>query len=35
MLSVIGAYVWRALNEVRRRPAYVVESDSGGDAWPA
>jgi glycosyltransferase involved in cell wall biosynthesis len=34
MLSVIGSYVWRALNEVRRRPRYVVEATSGDRATP-
>lgn len=29
MLGVLGAYVWRGLGEVRRRPAYVVESRLG------
>jgi dolichol-phosphate mannosyltransferase len=26
MLGVIGAYVWRALDETRRRPRYVIEA---------
>jgi dolichol-phosphate mannosyltransferase len=29
MLAVIGAYVYRSLDETRRRPRYVVEADSG------
>jgi polyisoprenyl-phosphate glycosyltransferase len=35
MLGVIGAYVWRGLDETRRRPRYVIESttdDAGVDA---
>jgi glycosyltransferase involved in cell wall biosynthesis len=28
-LGVIGEYVWRALDEARRRPAYVIESIAG------
>ena len=26
MLAGVGEYVWRALDEARRRPRYVVES---------
>ena len=28
MLGVIGAYVWRGLDETRRRPRYVIETTS-------
>jgi dolichol-phosphate mannosyltransferase len=31
MLGVIGAYVWRGLDETRRRPRYVIESTSAND----
>jgi len=35
MVGVIGAYVWRGLDESRRRPRYVVEADSGRDGADA
>jgi dolichol-phosphate mannosyltransferase len=31
-LGVVGAYVWRALEEARRRPQYAVERIIGGSA---
>ena len=30
MLGVIGAYMWRAVDEIRRRPRYVVEASLDG-----
>lgn len=30
MLGILGEYLWRTLDETRRRPAYVVD-----DRWPA
>jgi len=29
MLGVLGEYVWRALDEARRRPRYTIEAESG------
>ncbi len=29
MLGVIGSYVWRSLDQTRRRPMYVIESTAG------
>jgi dolichol-phosphate mannosyltransferase len=31
MLGVLGEYVWRALEESRRRPRYLIEATTGGD----
>lgn len=31
MLGVLGEYVWRALEESRRRPRYLIETTTGGD----
>jgi len=28
-VGVVGQYVWRALEEVRRRPQYLIERPSG------
>ncbi len=30
-LGVMGEYIWRALDEARRRPAYLVEAMTGGE----
>jgi polyisoprenyl-phosphate glycosyltransferase len=29
MMGVLGEYLWRALDESRRRPRYLIESDAG------
>jgi dolichol-phosphate mannosyltransferase len=29
-LGIIGEYVWRALEESRRRPPYLIEAMAGG-----
>jgi dolichol-phosphate mannosyltransferase len=29
MLGILGEYVWRALDEARRRPRYVIEDSTG------
>ena len=36
MLGVLGEYLWRTLDESRRRPLYVVETrtDGPGDQIP-
>jgi dolichol-phosphate mannosyltransferase len=34
-LGVVGEYVWRALDEARRRPAYLVEAVAGAVPAPA
>jgi len=34
-LGAIGEYVWRALDEARRRPAFVIESTAGAVQAPA
>lgn len=31
MLGVLGEYVWRALDEARRRPRYTIEAELGGE----
>ena len=28
MMGVLGEYLWRALDETRRRPRYLIESDT-------
>ena len=28
-LGIVGEYVWRALEEARRRPAYLIEAVAG------
>jgi dolichol-phosphate mannosyltransferase len=28
-LGIVGEYVWRALDEARRRPAYLIEAVAG------
>ena len=28
-LGIVGEYVWRALDEARRRPAYLIEAAAG------
>jgi dolichol-phosphate mannosyltransferase len=30
MMGVLGEYVWRALDESRRRPRYIIEATTGG-----
>jgi dolichol-phosphate mannosyltransferase len=30
--GVIGEYLWRTLDEVRRRPAFIVEKVIGGES---
>ena len=30
MLGILGEYLWRALDESRSRPRYVVERRTGG-----
>jgi len=30
MMGVLGEYLWRALDEARRRPRYIVECETGG-----
>lgn len=32
MMGVLGEYLWRALDEARRRPRYVIEATLGGEA---
>jgi hypothetical protein len=34
-LGLVGEYVWRALDEVRGRPAYLIEAVAGAGAAPA
>jgi dolichol-phosphate mannosyltransferase len=34
MLGIVGEYVWRALDESRRRPRYVVEARTAAAAAP-
>lgn len=34
MLGVMGEYVWRSLDEARRRPRYLVEERHGGGVAP-
>jgi polyisoprenyl-phosphate glycosyltransferase len=29
MMGIIGEYLWRALNESRRRPQYIIEDETG------
>jgi glycosyltransferase involved in cell wall biosynthesis len=30
MMGVLGEYLWRALDEARRRPRYLIEAETGG-----
>ena len=30
MMGVLGEYLWRALDESRRRPRYLIEAEVGG-----
>jgi len=32
MMGVLGEYVWRALDETRRRPRYLIEESTGAEA---
>lgn len=34
MLGVLGEYLWRTLDEARRRPRYLVEADTAGPDAP-
>jgi dolichol-phosphate mannosyltransferase len=34
MMGVLGEYLWRALDESRRRPPYIVEAVCGNDEAP-
>jgi polyisoprenyl-phosphate glycosyltransferase len=34
-LGMVGEYVWRALDEVRGRPAYLIEAIAGADQSPS
>ena len=31
MLGVLGEYLWRALDESRRRPRYLIETTTDGN----
>jgi len=31
MLGVLGEYIWRGLDESRRRPRYLIEGVAGGE----
>jgi polyisoprenyl-phosphate glycosyltransferase len=33
MLGILGEYLWRALDEARRRPSYTVEAEAGAPVW--
>jgi dolichol-phosphate mannosyltransferase len=35
MMGVLGEYLWRALDESRRRPRYLIEAEVGGLLTPA
>jgi hypothetical protein len=30
MMAVLGEYLWRALDEARRRPRFLIEAQVGG-----
>jgi dolichol-phosphate mannosyltransferase len=34
MMGVLGEYLWRALDESRRRPRYLIEAEVGGMTGP-
>jgi dolichol-phosphate mannosyltransferase len=34
MMGVLGEYLWRALDESRRRPRYIVEAATAGPRVP-
>ena len=31
MIGILGEYIWRSLDESRRRPPYIVEAETGQD----
>lgn len=35
MLGILGEYLWRALDESKKRPRYLIEAMSGNDAAPS
>jgi dolichol-phosphate mannosyltransferase len=35
MLGVLGEYVWRALDETRRRPRYLIEASTQPESQAA
>ncbi len=32
MMGVLGEYLWRALDEAKRRPRFLIEATTGDDA---